>query len=107
MVHNLQTDTVRCAHVGEAGIIGLISVHMFVRRIVALSAIVLAAPLLAPGQASGAEVAKEEAYSTKELHQGVIPLKDYGGDLATRSNLLGDWGGLRSELAHAASSRRC
>ena len=79
--------------------IRLIPVHMFVRRIVTLSVIVLAAPSFALGQSTGAEAGKEETHSTKELHQGIIPLKDYGGDLATRSNLLGDWGGQRSELA--------
>ena len=73
--------------------------HIFVRRIVALSMIFLAAPSLAPGQTTGSGAGKEEAYDTKELHQGILPLKDYTGDLKTRSHLLGDWGGLRSELA--------
>ena len=67
-----------------------------VRRIVALSVIFLAAPSLALGQT--ADPGKQAAHSTKDLHQGIIPLKDYGGDLDSRSNLLGDWGGARGEL---------
>lgn len=65
-----------------------------------VSSVVLFAGLsVAQAQTASPEVGKEETFSTKELHQGIIPLRDYSGDLATRSNLLGDWGGLRSDLA--------
>lgn len=31
--------------------------------------------------------------------RGLIPLEDYGGSIAQRSHLLGDWSGVRSDLA--------
>jgi porin len=32
--------------------------------------------------------------------QGILPIPDYGGDLAKRSHLTGDWGGKRTEWAN-------
>ncbi len=77
----------------------LTSGQTFLTRAILSSVVLFAGLSLAQAQTTGSESGKEEIHSTKELHQGVIPLRDYGGDLATRSNLLGDWGGLRSELA--------
>jgi len=77
----------------------LTSSQKFVTRAVVASVVLIAGLSLAQAQTTGSEASEEETPSTKELHRGIIPLKDYGGDLATRSNLLGDWGGLRSDLA--------
>jgi len=32
--------------------------------------------------------------------QGILPIPEYGGDLANRSYLTGDWGGKRTEWAN-------
>lgn len=101
--------------------------NTFASGIVALSLIMLAVPSHAAGQTTGASADetgasadetessadvtessadvtgssadKEETPDTRELHQGLLPLRDYGGDFTTRSNLSGDWGGLRTDLA--------
>ena len=62
-----------------------------VRRIVALSVMIVVAPSLALGQTAG--TGKQAAHNTKDLHQGIIPLRD-GGDFETRSNVFGEWGGI-------------
>ncbi len=36
---------------------------------------------------------------TKAMHGGILPLDTFGGDLAKRRYLLGDWGGARTDLA--------
>ncbi len=59
----------------------------------------LAAPTLAFGQTSGSGDEGSQEPSTKALHGGILPLRDFGGDLSSRANLLGDWGGLRTDLA--------
>ncbi len=45
--------------------------------------------------ASGPEDKQHEPAQT----EGILPLPDYGGDLWTRTHLLGDLGGARSDLA--------
>jgi len=40
-----------------------------------------------------------EQISTKDMHGGILPIRDFGGDLSSRPNLLGDWGGLRTDLS--------
>jgi len=69
------------------------------KRVAALLVIFLAAPTLAFGQTSGSGAEGSEEPSTKALHGGILPLRDFGGDLSSRANLLGDWGGLRTDLA--------
>ncbi len=70
------------------------------KRVAALLVIFLAAPTLAFGQTSVSGAEGSQAPSTKALHGGILPLRDFGGDLSSRANLLGDWGGLRSVLAN-------
>ena len=69
------------------------------KRVAALLVIFLAAPTLAFGQTSGSGAEGSQEPSTKALHGGILPLRDFGGDLSSRANLLGDWGGLRTDLA--------
>ena len=67
---------------------GLIALALFV------------APTLTFGQTADSKSGeKSQQYSTKELHSGILPPLDYGGDLSSRGFLLGDWGGLRTDLA--------
>ncbi len=40
-----------------------------------------------------------EDSGTKAMHGGILPPVDYTGDLSSRAFLLGDWGGLRTDLA--------
>ena len=40
-----------------------------------------------------------EESGTKAMHGGILPLDTFGGDLSERRYLLGDWGGLRTDLA--------
>ncbi len=70
------------------------------KRVAALLVIFLAAPTLAFGQTADSKSGEEsQQHSTKELHGGILPPIDYGGDLPSRAFLLGDWGGLRTDLA--------
>lgn len=71
-----------------------------VKRVAALLVILLAAPIAAFGQTSGSGAEGSEEPSTKALHGGILPPLDYGGDLSSRAFLLGDWGGLRTDLAN-------
>ena len=56
-------------------------------------------PAIALSQTSGSDADTSQEPSAKERHGGILPLKDFGGDLSSRAYLLGDWGGRRSELA--------
>lgn len=58
-------------------------------------------PTLAFSQDADSESGEESQHSNiKELHSGIIPIRDFGGDLSSRGFLLGDWGGLRTDLAN-------
>ncbi len=70
------------------------------KRVAALLVIFLAAPMPAFGQTADSKSGEEsQQHSTKELHGGRLPPVDYPGKLASRAFLLGDWGGLRTDLA--------
>jgi porin len=69
------------------------------RLSVASLIILVAGSSLTHAQTSGSGADDGDVPSTKELHQGIIPPQDYGGDLTMRSHLTGDWGGVRSDLA--------
>ena len=68
-------------------------------RLLSSLVVLFAMPSLARGQDTGTATDEDAVPNTKELHRGIIPLRDYSGDLGERSNLLGDWGGLRRDLA--------
>ena len=58
-----------------------------------------------PGPASAQEKAGAKANppaedsGAKAMHGGILPLDTFGGDLSERRYLLGDWSGLRTDLA--------
>jgi porin len=68
-------------------------------RLLSLLVVLFAMPSLARGQDTGTATDEDAVPNTKELHRGIIPLRDYSGDLGERSNLLGEWGGSRRDLA--------
>ncbi len=70
------------------------------KRIAAIAVFFLAAPTLAFGQTAGSGAEGSQEPSTKDLHGGILPPINYGGDLPSRDFLLGDWGGLRTDLAN-------
>jgi porin len=49
-------------------------------------------------QTTAADLEIEGAES--EIPPGILPIPDYGGDIADRSYLTGDWGGNRTEMAN-------
>ena len=57
-------------------------------------------PAIAFGQTAGSGDEGSQEPSTKDLHGGILPPINYGGDLPSRDFLLGDWGGLRTDLAN-------
>ena len=69
------------------------------KHIGAFLVILLVAPTLAFGQTSGSGSEGSKEPSAKGPPAGILPLEDYSGDLFSRSHLLGDWGGLRTDLA--------
>jgi len=75
------------------------SEYPLLKCIATLVVILWAAPTLVFGQTTGSDAKDEQEPSAKERHGGIIPLRDFAGDLSSRANLLGDWGGLRSDLA--------
>ncbi len=73
---------------GHGGVLDPRGVQGAMRGAHAIAVTLLALALLAPGDASAADAP-----------EGIIPLRDYSGDLWSRSALTGDWGGWRSRLA--------
>jgi len=70
--------------------------------IVRSSLVVLAVLALAAmsGQASAQKAGNSgQDHSAKSMHGGILPLAKFGGALTERGYLLGDWGGLRTDLA--------
>ena len=67
-------------------------------------ALVVSALVAMPGWA-GAQNADSKAdplgeeRGTKAMHGGILPLDTFGGALTERGYLLGDWGGVRTDLA--------
>ena len=72
----------------------------FSRGIFAFALTLFVVPGLALSQTADSNSGNEsQQYSTKELHGGILPPADFTGDLSSRAFLLGDLGGLRTDLA--------
>ncbi len=65
-------------------------------------ALVVSAVVAMPGWADAqtADSKLGDDSGAKALHGGILPLAKFGGDLTERGYLLGDWGGLRTDLAN-------
>ena len=73
----------------------------FNHSLAALSVLVLAAmPASAGAQTadSKTDIPGDDS-GAKAMHGGILPLQKFGGALTERGFLLGDWGGLRTDLA--------
>ncbi len=72
----------------------------FLIRLFAFVLTLFVVPSIALSQTAGSKSGNESRqYSAKELRGGILPPVDYTGDLSSRAFLLGDWGGLRTDLA--------
>jgi porin len=74
----------------------------FPKRILSVFAAALfVIPSLALGQtATSKPGADSQHHDVRDLHSGILPIRNFGGDLSSRAYLLGDWGGRRTELAN-------
>ena len=58
------------------------------------------APVIAFGQTTDTKSGEDtQNNGTRAMHGGILPLDTFGGDLSERRYLLGDWGGVRTDLA--------
>ncbi len=73
----------------------------FNRSLAVLGVVALAAtPGQVPAQTADSKTDDlGEERGTKAMHGGILPLEKFGGELSERGYFLGDWGGLRTDLA--------